>query len=633
MASLNEQIKTQFQSLGSILNPYKAKIVPIDNNISKEVLSTGDREAIEKEALTKAQQNYFTATNLKVFSHAREKKMVYETSRVSQYYDYDAMDLDTRIGAALNLMSEEATTRGDDGKVLHIYSEDKRIKTELERLFYGILEVNTTLAFWARNLIKYGDNFVYMLLSPNNGITGAVQLPNLNMERLEEEKDGEIQIKFINREKNIQYANFQIAHFRLLGDDKRLPYGMSILDKVRRTWKMLTMAEDGWLVYIISRVAERRIYKVNVGNADAIDIPNILQTVAQQVKKSPLVDPNTGDINYKYSLMTQDADIFYPTRSDNVTNPIEVLPGAQNIDKIEYLRYLEDLIYTGLETPKMFLSFSSDSGMEGGGRNLSMIDIRFAKKINKIQQALISELNRFAIIHLHLLGGDFAKNLDNFTLTLTNPSTQSDILKTELLSSKMDLYAKATTPSDTGIKPMSEARAKMEILGWSLDEIHEDLLDQIIELKIGDEIRNGAELIKSSKMYDKMINFFSIGSQTSSGEGGSSDTGGSGVGADQATTDLTPSTELPTAGGEGEPLKEIISNKNYRTNKLDSLIESLNNEFTDKKKKIVGNTIKKNITPEIKIKLMDLGYDMHDIQRIKTPELIRIVNKNIKKPS
>lgn len=636
--TLNEQIRTTFQTLGDILTPFKSKLTTNSNNINvnnnveleKQILQANtnpSKSEIDAMALTKAQQIYLNNTTLKVFSQAREKKMIYESSRISQYYDYEAMDLDCRIGAALNLMSEEATTKGDDGKVLHIYSEDKRIKKELERLFYNVLEVNTTLSFWARNLIKYGDNFIYLMLGQGNGITGAMQLPNLNIERLDEEKNGEILTRFINREKNMQYANYQIGHFRLLGDDKRLPYGMSILDKVRRTWKMLTMAEDGWLVYIISRVAERRIYNVSVGNASAEDIPNILQAVASQVKKSPLIDPNTGDINFKYSIATQDADIFVPKRPGDTGNAIDTLPGAQNIDKIEYLTYLENIMYTGLETPKMFLSFSSESGMEGGGRNLSMIDIRFAKKINKIQQALVSELNKFAIIHLHLLGGDFAKNLDNFTLTLTNPSTQADMLKTELLTQKLDLYAKATTPSDTGIKPMSEAKAKMDILGWSLDDIHSDLLDQIMELKIGDEIRSGGELIKSSKLYDKLIGVFSTSSETTSGEGGNA-TSGEDIGIDQATSEPTPSTEIPSA----EPIKEkFILENNKRTNKLDKLIEGLDKEFIEKKKDIVHKTVKKNLTPEIKIKLLDLGYSMEDINKTPTPTLVKYANKNVYK--
>jgi hypothetical protein len=640
MATLNEQFKTAYQTLSDILSPFKSKLTtPVE--IPQEILNANSNtnnpnpnssvEEIQKIAMQNAQQAYFNNTNLKVFSQAREKKMIYETSRISQYYDYEAMDLDCRIGAALNLMSEEATTKGDDGKVLHIYSEDKRVKKELERLFYNVLEVNTTLAFWARNLIKYGDNFIYLLLALGKGITGAMQLPNLNIERLDEEKDGEIVTKFINRDKNMQYANYQIGHFRLLGDDKRLPYGMSILDKVRRTWKMLTMAEDGWLVYIISRVAERRIYNVSVGNSPAEDIPNILQAVASQVKKSPLIDPNTGDINFKYSIATQDADIFVPRRVGETGNAIDTLPGAQNIDKIEYLSYLENIMYTGLETPKMFLSFSSESGMEGGGRNLSMIDIRFAKKINKIQQALVSELNKFAIIHLHLLGGDFAKNLDNFTLTLTNPSTQADMLKTELLTQKLDLYAKATTPSDTGIKPMSEAKAKMDILGWSLDDIHSDLLDQIMELKIGDEIRSGGELIKSSKLYDKLIGVFSTSSETTSGENSAGDaTGGDDIGIDQATSEPTPSTDIPSA----EPIREkfiLESNNNVRTNKLDKLIEGLDKEFVEKKKDIIHKTVKKNLTPEIKVKLLDLGYTMEDINKTPTPTLVKYANKNIAK--
>jgi hypothetical protein len=625
---------TVFQRIEKILNPFsqsKHIAQEADAEQRKEILNAASPQEAQVQNLERQQGSFFHRNSwMQMFSNHKEKRILYESSRLAQYYDYEAMDYYPVIGAALNLMAEECTTRGENGKMLNIYSSDNRVKAELENLFYKVLDIDTTLPFWTRNLIKYGDNFVLLDLNERYGVSGAIQLPNLNMERIEEEKNGEIKIKYVNKEKrSIEFTNYQIAHFRLLGDDRRLPYGMSVLDKVRRVFKMLTMAEDGWLVYVISRVAERRVYKVNVGNAPVEDIPNILNIVAQQVKKAPLTDAN-GDINFKYSVITNDADYFIPVRSDNASNPIETLPGAQNTDKIEYILYLKDLLYTGLETPKSFLDFSSDGTAEGGGKNMSMLDIRFAKKINKIQQALISELNKIAIIHLHLLGGDFAKNLDNFTLTLTNPSTQAEMLKIELMNSKLDLYTKLVTPSDTGIKPYSEVRAKKEILGMSIDDIKEDLLDQFDEMKIGDEIRGAGQLIKTSGFYDEFIKYRNSlalpGQQTGNGDAGE--------GVDETTTDFG-GTDLggeeqavPTGANDkpqGETLKEGFDRHNKR---ITELLNELNEEYQTKKEEVIGKEIKKNLKSSDKFKLLDLGYTKEQIERMKIQDLRKILKEN-----
>ena len=65
----------------------------------------------------------------------------------------------------------------------------------------------------------------------------------------------------------------------------------------------------------------------------------------------------------------------------------------------------------------------------GDGKNLALQDIRFARTINRIQQAMLQELNKLAIIHLYILG--LEDELENFTITLNNPSTQAEMLKIE----------------------------------------------------------------------------------------------------------------------------------------------------------------------------------------------------------
>jgi hypothetical protein len=63
----------------------------------------------------------------------------------------------------------------------------------------------------------------------------------------DEETSGD-KVKFFG-EVDIEFNSWMIAHFRLLGDDRRLPYGTSVKKKARRIWKQLILSEDSMLVY------------------------------------------------------------------------------------------------------------------------------------------------------------------------------------------------------------------------------------------------------------------------------------------------------------------------------------------------------------------------------------------------
>ena len=68
--------------------------------------------------------------------------------------------------------------------------------------------------------------------------------------------------------------NWQIAHFRLLGNDAFLPYGSSVLESARRIWRQLILIEDAMLVYRVIRAPERRVFYIDVGNVPPEDVTN-----------------------------------------------------------------------------------------------------------------------------------------------------------------------------------------------------------------------------------------------------------------------------------------------------------------------------------------------------------------------
>ena len=109
---------------------------------------------------------------------------------------------------------------------------------------------------------------------------------------------------------------------------------------------------------------------------------------------------------------------FIPTRDDNTSNPIETLQGAQNLTAMDDIKFVQNKVLTALRVPKSFLNFEEGTG---DGKNLALMDIRFTRLINRIQQAFLMELTKVCSIHLFLLG--FNDELTNFTLSMHESET------------------------------------------------------------------------------------------------------------------------------------------------------------------------------------------------------------------
>lgn len=218
--------------------------------------------------------------------------------------------------------------RSDKGEILTIYSENERIKNVLNTLFQQTLNVDLNLWFWIRELLKYGDNFLKLEVHRETGVYDVVQMPTGEIHK-EIGVDGnpkKIRYKWDNTS-GMYFEDFEIAHFSLISDGMKLPYGRSVLDPARKLWKQLQLAEDAMLVYRIIRAPERRIFYLDVGNSDPADIKQYIDSMKRELKKQPVVDARTGNINLKYNPITYEEDYFIPVRN-GVNSRVDTLPGA-----------------------------------------------------------------------------------------------------------------------------------------------------------------------------------------------------------------------------------------------------------------------------------------------------------------
>jgi hypothetical protein len=605
-----EQNFTVFQKLTKMFGyPGKTRPdqVPSFSFSKDELLKTDSREEYEK-ALLQAQQSQYIADKwAKLDQSLYNQSVYYEPNRLAAYYDYESMEFTPEISAALDIYAEESTTMSEKGEILTIFSESTRVKNILDDLFKNVLDINTNLQMWTRGLCKYGDNFVYLKIDPEKGIIGCQQLPNIEIERIEgasskvagQARDIKMpsrELRFHWKNKDMEFQAWEVAHFRILGDDRKLPYGTSMLDKIRRIWKQLLLAEDAMLIYRTSRAPERRIFKIFVGNMDDKDIEAYVQRVASKFKRDQISDPRNGQVDMRYNQMSVDQDYFIPVRDPAAPSPIDTLPGATNLGEIADIEYIQKKLLAALRIPKAFLGFEE---VVGEGKSLALMDIRFARTINRIQKSIIQELNKIALVHLYLLG--LEDELNNFTLGLTNPSAQSDLLRIEQWKEKVTLYKDATSDqSQMGILPVSHTWAKKNILGMSDAEVLLDLQQQRLERAVGFELMNTSQLIiKRSGIFDNVDAKYGIPEEER--EKAEAAAGGE-AGAEMGGMDMgggAPPAEAPAAGAE--PLSESTSRKSKILGMLGEEKEDFNILFD-------MNKAQQNIY-EIETKITDILND------------------------
>ena len=371
--------------------------------------------------------------------YTRDFNLSYQSSRVELFRDYDTMDMDPILASALDIYADECTTRNEMGEVIHIKSSNDEIKNILHNLFYDILNIEFNLWSWARCMVKYGDFYLRLHISPEYGVYLVEPLSTYYVTRVE---NAHLTNKnFVKFQVNLPYGNkledlenYQIAHFRLLSDSNFLPYGKSTLEGARRVWKQLSLMEDAMLIHRIMRAPEKRIFKVDIGNIPPNEVDNHMQRIMDQMKKVPYLDQQTGDYNLRFNLQNMVEDFFLPVRGSDSGTSIENLSGLEwtGTDDIEYLR---NKMMAALKIPKAFLGY--DESLSGKA-TLAAEDIRFARTVQRIQRIMVSELNKIAVIHLYSQGYR-DESLVDFTLELTNPSTIFEKEKIDVYKSKVEL--------------------------------------------------------------------------------------------------------------------------------------------------------------------------------------------------
>ena len=368
--------------------------------------------------------------------------MISNRNRAERYVDFEQMEFTPEIASSLDIYADEMTTHSALTPMLRINCPNDEIKYILHSLYFNIMNIEHNLFGWARTMCKYGDMFLYLDLDESKGIQNCIGLPPQEVERLEgEDPTNPNYVQFQWNNAGLTLENWQVAHFRVLGNDKHAPYGTSVLEPSRRIWRQLTLLEDAMMAYRITRSPERRVFKIDVGGIAPQDVEQYMQKVMTQMKRHQVVDPTTGRVDLRYNPLSIEEDYFIPIKGGQSSTDIVNLPGGQFTAQIEDVKYLRDKLFSALKVPQSYLSMGE--GATEDKTTLAQKDIRFARTIQRLQRVLVSELEKIGIVHLYTMGyrGD---DLLNFKLALNNPSKIAEMQELEHWKTKFDIAGAAT---------------------------------------------------------------------------------------------------------------------------------------------------------------------------------------------
>ena len=364
--------------------------------------------------------------------------------RPSRYRDYRDECKVPELDQSLSIYADNGTQYNIHKMVLEIESDNSKIVETLEKLFFEHLDMNGDLWKITRNCCKFGDEFCEIIVDDKEDPKSIISIERIkkpeNMRRIE--KEGNL-VKFVyvldeKEEKFVEYQPWEIIHFRI-DDEEFAPYGRSIFESGRRTWKKLSLMEDAMMIYRLSRAPERRVFYVDVGNISSKEANKYIDQLKRQFRKKQYINSQTGEVDEKANILGTDEDFYVPIRQGSNGTRIETLPGGQNLGEIDDVKYFRDQVLRSMGVPAGYLGGTTEgAGTYDPKSYLSNQEVQFSRTIERVQRLIIKGLEKIAIIQLALAKFP-AVDMKNFKIKLTPPSNVDQLMDIEIRNAQFGL--------------------------------------------------------------------------------------------------------------------------------------------------------------------------------------------------
>lgn len=386
------------------------------------------------------------------------------------------------IKAGLDIYGEEIVAKNTDGQIFTIKCDNKKVKDMLEEMYFKTLALNSKGYKIVRQMCQFGNAYGYLVARPKDGVADIIFLPPEAMVRenmFDPSNLENYRFTWFGSGGGGSFEPYEIVHWKNAEDIESEPYGTSILRPIVDTWRRVVLIREALVIYRITRAPSKLLFKIGTDGLTGEEAFRFAQDMKKEVQKKPLVNPKTGEVDFKYNPISIEENIFMPVYEGSPSD-VQVLEGAGNLDAVEDYKIIKDDLFAGLKIPKSWLSFEEDLSNKSA---LGEEDIRFAKSIQRLQSEFVEGLLHIGIVHLFLKGCS-QEEMQSFTIEMNNPSIASEKKKLELVQARLDIAKSAWDPSNPGLNLMSYVDVLKSILKFTDTEVTSIIKSQFNEKKI-----------------------------------------------------------------------------------------------------------------------------------------------------
>jgi hypothetical protein len=451
-------------------------------------------------------------------------------NRVERYGQYNTMDMDSEVNAALDILAEFCTQKNDEnGTNFNFHYNKSATNNEINILgqylkqWCKLNNFETRMFRTFRNVFKYGD--AIFLRDPETKKLFHVDPAKLTR-IIVNESEGKRPEQYIIKDVNLNFremvatsphitngnisspgASYQtggargmtggvntpagsrftieegevavdaqhVVHLSLSeGLDNNYPFGNSLLETIFKVFKQKELLEDAIIIYRVQRAPERRVFYVDVGNMPshlAMQFVERVKTEIHQRRIPSATGGGTNVIDSSYNPLSINEDYFFPQTAEGRGSKVETLPGGTNLGEIDDLRYFTNKLVRGLRIPSSYLPTGGDdatSSYNDGRVGTAFIqELRFNTYCERLQGLIIEDLNQEFKRYLLEKG----VNIDTamFDLQFEPPQNFAAYRQSELDNARVPTYTQMSA-----IPYISNRFAMKRFLGMSAEEIAEN---------------------------------------------------------------------------------------------------------------------------------------------------------------
>jgi hypothetical protein len=415
-------------------------------------------------------------------------------NRIERYNQYEQMDMDSEVNAALDILSEFSTqTNDENGSPFKFFwkesptdSEVKIISEQLQQ-WISLNELNKRIFKMFRNTIKYGDqvfirdpetfklfwvemskvtkvivneaegkkpeqyvikdlqpNFMNLTATTVNASDVAVNHPQVGgpsgayIQPATPYSGG---TRFSHAQNETTVNAEHIVHMSLTeGLDFSWPFGNSVLENVFKVFKQKELLEDAIIIYRVQRAPERRVFKIDVGNMPSHMAMAFVERIKNEVHQRRIPTQTGGGQNMMdatYNPLSTNEDFFFPVTADGRGSSVEPLPGGQNLGEITDLHFFTNKLFRGLRIPAAYLPTGLDDGTSNpntfsdGRVGTALIqEWRFNQYCMRLQRMIVEKLDQEFKVFLRWRGINIDANL--FDLQFNEPQNFASYRQAEV---------------------------------------------------------------------------------------------------------------------------------------------------------------------------------------------------------